>query len=90
MQVPAMSATAKLTEQFEAGLVTREDFTIDQPLDRYAEVDHAVWSHLFARQTAPLVERFADAPVFGAGEVLPSDIVLTRGTGEGWTSDGDV
>jgi hypothetical protein len=38
----------------------------------------------------PLVEKFADAPVFGAGEVLPSGIVITRGSGDGWTNEGDV
>ena len=41
--------TAMLQEQFDAGLETRPDFTIDQPLERYTRVDHAVWSQLYAR-----------------------------------------
>lgn len=42
--------TAKLKEQFDAGLETRADFTIDQPLEQYGQVDHAVWNQLYARQ----------------------------------------
>jgi len=33
-----------LAESFEAGLVMRDDSTMDPPLDRYAEVDRAVWT----------------------------------------------
>ncbi|WP_220702183.1 phenylalanine 4-monooxygenase [Trinickia fusca] len=51
------ASTAKLKEQFDAGLTTRPDFTIDQPLSHYGEVDHAVWSQLFARQAALLKGR---------------------------------
>ncbi len=36
------AATAKLQEQFDAGLVTRPDFTIDQPYEGYGAADHAV------------------------------------------------
>ena len=42
--------TAKLQEQFDAGLETRADFIIDQPLEHYGQVDHAVWQQLYARQ----------------------------------------
>ena len=31
--------TAKLKEQFDAGLETRADFTIDQPTERYGAVE---------------------------------------------------
>ncbi|UVS94364.1 phenylalanine 4-monooxygenase [Burkholderia glumae] len=75
---PAMSnvVTAMLQEQFDAGLETRQDFTIDQPLERYTRVDHAVWSQLYARQTALLEGRAADAFVAGMKRLtLPADRV---------------
>jgi phenylalanine-4-hydroxylase len=52
--------TAKLMEQFDAGLETRADFTIDQPMHRYGAVDHAVWKQLYTRQTALLKGRVCD------------------------------
>ena len=71
-----MSATAKLKEQFDAGLVTRDDFTIDQPLDRYSDVDHAVWAHLYARQAALLEGRVCDAFLAGLARLeLPANRV---------------
>jgi len=56
-----MSTTAMLKEQFDAGLTTRPDFTIDQPVDQYGVVDHAVWQQLYERQTAMLPGRVCDA-----------------------------
>ncbi|AJP59248.1 phenylalanine 4-monooxygenase [Pandoraea vervacti] len=50
-----------LQEQFEAGLATRPDFTIDQPVEQYGAVDHAVWQQLYERQTAMLPGRVCDA-----------------------------
>ena len=38
----------------------------------------------------PLYARLADAASHPAGNVLDSDLVYQRGTGEGWLSDGDV
>lgn len=38
----------------------------------------------------PLYARLADAASHPAGDVLDSDTVYQRGTGEGWLSDGDV
>ncbi|KVG82034.1 phenylalanine 4-monooxygenase [Burkholderia ubonensis] len=68
--------TAKLQEQFDAGLETRADFTIDQPLERYGQVDHAVWSQLYARQTVLLQGRACDAFVSGLAKIdLPADRV---------------
>lgn len=68
--------TAKLQEQFDAGLETRADFTIDQPLARYGQVDHAVWKQLYARQSALLRGRACDAFVAGLGKIdLPADRV---------------
>jgi phenylalanine-4-hydroxylase len=57
--------TAKLQEQFEAGLETRADFTIDQPLHLYSPLDHAVWKQLYTRQTALLKGRVCDAFLAG-------------------------
>ena len=57
--------TAKLQEQFDAGLETRADFTIDQPLQRYGAVDHAVWNQLYTRQTALLKGRVCEAFLAG-------------------------
>ncbi len=56
-----MSLTAMLEEQFAAGLTTRPDFTIDQPVEQYGAVDHAVWQRLYERQTALLPGRVCDA-----------------------------
>jgi phenylalanine-4-hydroxylase len=50
-----------LEEQFAAGLTTRPDFTIDQPVEQYGAVDHAVWQQLYERQTALLPGRVCDA-----------------------------
>ncbi|MEI5996195.1 phenylalanine 4-monooxygenase [Paraburkholderia bengalensis] len=57
--------TAKLKEQFDVGLQTRADFTIDQPMDRYGGVDHAVWKQLYTRQTSLLEGRVCDAFLLG-------------------------
>lgn len=78
MQALIMSptATAKLKEQLDAGLTSRADFTIDQPLARYGEVDHAVWTQLYARQAALLKGRVSDAFLAGLGQLgLPADRV---------------
>ena len=39
---------------------------------------------------APIYARLAGQPTIPAGEVLDTDRVFTRGTGEGWLADGDV
>jgi len=38
----------------------------------------------------PIYARLADQPSVPAGDVLPTDRVLQRGSGEGWLHDGDV
>jgi len=38
----------------------------------------------------PIYARLADQPSIPAGEILPTDGVFHRGTGEGWANDGDV
>ncbi|CAB3780835.1 Phenylalanine-4-hydroxylase [Paraburkholderia caffeinitolerans] len=65
----AAAATAKLQEQFDAGLTTRPDFTIDQPLERYGAVDHAVWEQLYRRQMALLEGRACEAFIEGAQRI---------------------
>ncbi|NLP61054.1 phenylalanine 4-monooxygenase [Paraburkholderia sacchari] len=65
----AVAATAKLQEQFDAGLTTRPDFTIDQPLERYGAVDHAVWDQLYRRQMALLEGRACEAFIEGAQRI---------------------
>jgi hypothetical protein len=54
MQGRPAFALAKLTERFEAGLAPHDDFTMDQPVDRYADadIDRAVWT---PRKTAASV-----------------------------------
>jgi phenylalanine-4-hydroxylase len=63
------AATAKLQEQFEAGLETRPDFTIDQPLSRYGAVDHAVWNQLYRRQATLLAGRANGMFLAGAEQI---------------------
>jgi phenylalanine-4-hydroxylase len=38
----------------------------------------------------PIYAALAGEPSVAAGEVLPTDEVVHRGTGEGWSSEGDV
>ena len=84
--------TAKLKEQFDAGLETRADFTIDQPLEQYGQVDHAVWNQLYARQSALLQGRACDSFVAGLAKIelsadrVPSfaDVNLQLKPATGW------
>ena len=60
----AGTMTAKLKEQFEAGLLSgqelRPDFTIAQPVHRYTDTDHAMWRKLYDRQASMLQGRVCD------------------------------
>ncbi|MGO4327735.1 phenylalanine 4-monooxygenase [Cupriavidus sp. 2TAF22] len=60
----AGTLTDKLREQFDAGLLSgqtlRDDFTIEQPLERYTDTDHAVWRKLYERQASMLRGRVCD------------------------------
>ncbi|WP_233804068.1 phenylalanine 4-monooxygenase [Paraburkholderia sp. HP33-1] len=70
------ASTAKLKEPFDAGLEIRADFTIDQPIERYGAVDHAVWQQLYARQTTLLEGRVCDEFLAGVERIgLPPDRV---------------
>jgi phenylalanine-4-hydroxylase len=71
--------------------VTRTRYRIDTSQKTYFVIDD--FAQLFGvAQTdfAPLLTKLADAPAYAAGDVLDSDRVITRGTGEGWQADGDV
>jgi phenylalanine-4-hydroxylase len=39
---------------------------------------------------APIYARLTNEPTLPAGEVLATDRVFSRGSGEGWSNDGDV
>ncbi|WP_454765403.1 phenylalanine 4-monooxygenase [Cupriavidus campinensis] len=60
----AGTMTAKLKEQFDAGLLSgealRPDFTIAQPVHCYTSTDHAIWQRLYDRQAAMLKGRVCD------------------------------
>ena len=58
-----------LQEPFDAGLATRADFTLDQPLHLYGAVDHAVWKQLYTRQTALLKGRVCEAFLDGVARL---------------------
>lgn len=53
----ASSSSQTGQPQFEPGVSTRADFTLDQPLDSYTAADHAVWRQLFEQQSALLQGR---------------------------------
>jgi phenylalanine-4-hydroxylase len=76
MSTVSTANTARLKEQFSAGLETRADFTIDQPTERYGAVDHAVWQQLYARQTALLKGRVCGEFLAGVERIgMPADRV---------------
>jgi phenylalanine-4-hydroxylase len=87
MQALTMSATAELNESFETRLVPRDDFTIEQPLERYDATDHAVWAQLYARQAALLEGRVCDEFLAGLAKLdlpaqhVPSFAALNRRLG---------
>lgn len=49
-----------ITARKNFGLVLAEDYTLAQPLDRYTEIDHQVWSTLYHRQMEILKDRACD------------------------------
>ena len=86
-------AISSLSETRNAGLTPRADHTLDQPLERYTQVDHDTWQRLYARQTELLRGRVSNAFYRGLDALdLPSDRVpvfaeLNRRIGPltGWT-----
>jgi phenylalanine-4-hydroxylase len=63
-----------ITTRKNAGLSHATDYTLQQPLDRYAESDHATWALLLARQSALLPGRACPELIAGlAALALPED-----------------
>jgi len=76
---------------FDLERVMQTQYRIDTFQKTYFVIDD--FSQLFdvARTDfAPLLARLTHAAPFPAGVVLSTDTVITRGTGEGWTTDGDI
>ncbi len=59
MQPPAAQIDSHVHSSLPPG--ARLDWTIDQDWDRFSDAEHAVWDTLFARQSAMLPGRAADA-----------------------------
>ena len=73
-----MSAAHPLRDPFDAGVVGRDDFTMGQPLDRYGDMDHAVWAHLYQRQAALIEGRVCNEFLAGLAQLdLPAHRVPT-------------
>ena len=76
---------------FDLERVMQTQYRIDTFQKTYFVIDD--FSQLFdvARTDfAPLLAKLAHAAAFPAGEVRAVDAVITRGTGEGWATDGDI
>jgi phenylalanine-4-hydroxylase len=76
---------------FDLERVMQTQYRIDTFQKTYFVIDD--FSQLFdvARTDfAPLLARLTHAAPFPAGVVLSTDTVITRGTGEGWATDGDI
>ncbi|MFC4729165.1 phenylalanine 4-monooxygenase [Coralloluteibacterium thermophilus] len=76
---------------FDLERVMRTQYRIDTYQKTYFVIDG--FEQLMAATApdfTPIYARLADQPAVPAGEVLPGDRVLQRGSGEGWASGGDV
>lgn len=76
---------------FELERVLRTRYRIDTFQKTYFVIDD--FRQLFdiaQADFAALIRTNADAPALAAADVQPGDIVIARGTGEGWSSEGDV
>jgi phenylalanine-4-hydroxylase len=76
---------------FDVERVMRTRYRIDTYQQTYFVIDS--FEQLMAetsRDFAPMYARLADGGSLPAGTVLDGDRVFTRGTREGWASDGDV
>ncbi|MEO7251867.1 MAG: phenylalanine 4-monooxygenase [Arenimonas sp.] len=76
---------------FDLLRVMRTRYRIDTFQKTYFVIDN--FEQLFAAtgpDFRPYYEQLAALPTIPAGEVLPTDRVFQRGTGEGWLHDGDV
>lgn len=76
---------------FDLERIMRTRYRIDTYQKTYFVIDS--FEQLFEATRpdfAPIYARLAQLPSIPAGEVLDSDRVFHRGTGEGWLADGDV
>ncbi|WP_394850017.1 phenylalanine 4-monooxygenase [Pendulispora brunnea] len=75
---------------FDLERVMRTKYRIDSFQKTYFVIDS--FESLFEAtlpDLSPTYARLRGVPAFGAGDVLPSDRVIHRGTREGWPSDAD-
>jgi len=76
---------------FDLERIMRTRYRIDTYQKTYFVIDsYAQLMEATRPDFAPIYARLAGQPTLPAGEVLGSDAVLHRGTGEGWSKDGDV
>ncbi|GIX40142.1 MAG: hypothetical protein KatS3mg128_1191 [Silanimonas sp.] len=76
---------------FELERIMRTRYRIDTYQKTYFVIDsYEQLMEATRPDFAPIYARLAGQPTIPAGEVLDSDRVFHRGTGEGWSNDGDV
>ena len=76
---------------FDLQRIMRTRYRIDTFQKTYFVIDS--FEQLMAATApdfAPIYAGLATQPSFPAGDVQPGDLVIHRGTGEGWATDGDV
>lgn len=76
---------------FDLERIMRTRYRIDTYQKTYFVIDS--FEQLMAATRpdfTPIYQRVAELPAIPAGEVLASDALIQRGTGEGWAEDGDV
>ncbi len=76
---------------FDLQRIMRTRYRIDTYQKTYFVIDD--FEQLFAATRpdfTPIYAALASQPAVAAGDVLDSDAVVHRGTGEGWAQDGDV
>jgi phenylalanine-4-hydroxylase len=87
----SLEADAPNRIEFDLERVMRTRYRIDTYQKTYFVIDsYEQLIEATRPDFTPLYARLADAASHPAGNVLDSDIVYQRGTGEGWLSDGDV
>ena len=76
---------------FDLQRIMRTRYRIDTFQKTYFVIDsYAQLIEATGPDFTPLYALLAEQDAVPAGQVLESDHVLTRGTGEGWSNDGDV
>ncbi|MFN9965909.1 MAG: phenylalanine 4-monooxygenase, partial [Lysobacteraceae bacterium] len=76
---------------FDLERIMRTRFRIDTYQKTYFVIDsYQQLMDATGPDFAPIYARLAAEPSVPAGEVLASDRVFHRGSGEGWLADGDV